>query len=35
MRPNNGEKEPNTHKTEVKLVYDDEASICKCFNVLS
>ena len=25
MRPNNGEKEPNTHKTEVKLVYDDEA----------
>ncbi|KAB1153437.1 hypothetical protein F7018_16520 [Tenacibaculum aiptasiae] len=25
MRPNNGEAEPNTHKTEVKLVYDDEA----------
>ncbi|WBX77632.1 DUF5916 domain-containing protein [Tenacibaculum ovolyticum] len=25
MRPTNGEKEPNTHKTEVKLVYDNEA----------
>lgn len=25
MRPNNGEAEPNSHKTEVKLVYDDKA----------
>lgn len=25
MRPNNGEAEPNTHKTEVKIVYDDSA----------
>ena len=25
MRPTNGEKEPDTHKTEVKLVYDDQA----------
>lgn len=25
MRPNNGEVEPNTHKTEVKIVYDDNA----------
>ncbi|WP_299161962.1 DUF5916 domain-containing protein [uncultured Tenacibaculum sp.] len=25
MRPNNGEAEPDTHKTEVKIVYDDNA----------
>lgn len=25
MRPTNGQKEPNTHKTEVKLGYDDDA----------
>jgi hypothetical protein len=25
MRPNNGEAEPNSHKTEVKLIYDDDA----------
>lgn len=25
MRPTNGEKEPSTHKTEVKLVYDNNA----------
>lgn len=25
MRPNNGEKEPDSHKTEVRLVYDDKA----------
>jgi len=25
MRPNNGEAEPDTHKTEVKLLYDDTA----------
>ncbi|QXP74350.1 carbohydrate binding family 9 domain-containing protein [Tenacibaculum sp. AHE15PA] len=25
LRPTNGEKAPNTHKTEVKLVYDDQA----------
>ncbi|MDG2193268.1 MAG: DUF5916 domain-containing protein [Polaribacter sp.] len=25
MRPNNGETEPKTHKTEVKVIYDDTA----------
>ena len=25
MRPNNGTAEPNSHKTEVKLIYDDDA----------
>ena len=25
MRPDNGTKEPDSHKTEVKLIYDDEA----------
>ncbi len=25
MRPNNGAKEPDSHKTEVKLIYDDDA----------
>ncbi len=25
MRPDNGKPEPDTHKTEVKLVYNDDA----------